>query len=118
MLLKIDPEFGVYALSLKKAVKGLIQAGFFSTTPVKSEDYIKFVQHLFDTGTLKYRKVVLHTAPIDDKVFMCYDAEGEDAPMSLANLLYEYKYSRRATTFVAICRKGADGKLELTGFVY
>ncbi len=116
-MLKIHPEFGIYALSFKKAVKGLIQAGFFSPTPVKSEDYAEFTQHLCDTGTLKYHKVTLHTAPIDGEVFVCYDVEGETDPMSIAGLLYEYKYSRRATRFVAICHKGANGELELTGFV-
>lgn len=133
-MLKIDTEFGIYALSLRKAVKGLIKAGFTQGTDLtkilnESVCTTKADRHhkMYDLHTpdvLWYRKVTPTAARanpfgfpgVDNQVY--YAIDGEDAPLNFETILLKYKYNRMTRKFVAICRKGADGKLELTGFVF
>lgn len=142
-MLKLDPEFGIYALSLRKAVKGLIQTGFTQGTDLdkilnesvcttKADRHHKMYE-LHTPDVLWYRKVTPTTAPPLVRGFpqplsggfpaiksdiKYYAIDGEDAPMNFETILLKYKYNRMTRKFVAICRKGVDGKLELTGFVF
>lgn len=111
-------------------------------------DWDTIIDKVFETGLLKYHVVTLHTAPVyyegfprptmggfpaagfpTTEGFPCvytatrkldntiyYDVDGVDYPMTLDGIYNKFNQFR--DTFVAVCHKGADKKLKLTGFVY
>lgn len=126
-MLKFDPEFRIYDYSHYKAAKSLIKAGIIGREWLKEEykeldasglDATALRRNILSyvpvtaVGLKQYRTVAKTNAMHE----MLYAVQDEDVPMTFEEI---YKvYNQAYYYFVAICHKNAEGKLELTGFVY